>query len=196
MNRYGKHGGRSLCALAGLALLLLSGCRREQQDPAARAAEYYQGLSAVSVTLDVRADSGVLMDYRLAAEWDSQGCAVTVLSPEEIAGVRCLVSQQGARLAYEGAELETLLPSLPGFTPVDCLDGLLDALAGAVPTEWAWETKGDRQCLALTYEMEAGGHQAAKLVWLDRETLSPVWAEWYLEGDQIMSAGFEGFAGE
>lgn len=193
--KYGRYGGSRVPALLLVLAALLAGCRGRQEDPAAQAAEYYRGLEEISARMALQTDSGVVMEYGLAVEWTREGSRVTVLSPQEIAGVQCLVTEQGSRLAYPEVELETLLPGLPGFTPVSCLDGMLDALANASPTEWAWEEKQGRQCLALTYELELEGIQAARQVWLEQGSLAPVWAEWYLEGDQIMHAGFQSFEG-
>lgn len=196
MNREKGKKNRSRKTIGALTLaltLVWGGCAKGEEDPAAQAADYYRGLTQGSAIAEVQTDSGVVMEYRLAAEWDEEGSAVQVLSPEEIAGIRCRITENGARLEYDGVELETLLPNLPGFTPADCLDGLLDALAGAAPSEWGWEKKGERECLALTFEMETGGYQAVKRVWLDRQTLAPVQAEWYLDGNQMMSASFTEF---
>ncbi len=184
---------KKIGALALALTLVLGGCAKEEEAPTARAAEYYQGLESGSAIAEVTTDSGVVMEYRLAVEWDEEGSVATVLAPEEIAGVRCRITENGARLEYEDAELETLLPNLPGFTPADCVDGLLDALAGAAPSEWTWEKKGEQECLALTYEMETGGYQAVKRVWLDRQTLALTQAQWYLDGNQMMSACFTDF---
>lgn len=189
-------GKKRSLALLLMLTLLFAGCQKQQENPAAQAAEYYRGLEAVSAMLEVQTDSGVVMEYCLSVEWDRQGSTVTVVSPDEIAGVRCLVTEQGSRLEYQDVELETLLPGLPGFTPVSCLAGMLDALANAAPTEWAWEAKQGQDCLALTYELELEGIQATRQVWLERDSLTPVWAEWYLEGDQIMHAGFQSFEGK
>lgn len=188
-NRRNKGPAALLLALT----LALAGCAKGEEAPALQAADYYRGLTQGSVTAEVAADSGVLMEYRLAVEWDEGGGTATVLAPEEIAGVRCRIGENGAWLEYEDVELETLLPNLPGFTPADCVDGLLDALAGGAPSEWAWEKKGQRECLALTYEAEAGGYQTLRRVWLDRQTLALAEAQWYLDGNQMMSASFTDF---
>ncbi len=168
---------KKIGALALALTLVLGGCAKEEEAPTARAAEYYQGLESGSAIAEVTTDSGVVMEYRLAVEWDEEGSVATVLAPEEIAGVRCRITENGARLEYEDAELETLLPNLPGFTPA----------------EWTWEKKGEQECLALTYEMETGGYQAVKRVWLDRQTLALTQAQWYLDGNQMMSACFTDF---
>ena len=42
----------------------------------------------------------------------------------------------------------------------------------------------------MTYELDAEGRAAAKRVWLQEDTLEPVCAEWFLEGDRILHAVF------
>lgn len=180
-----------------MAAALVAGCSKEEEGgPAGRVQEFYSSVQSASTNATVTADSGVIMEYELSIEKNGEESSATVVSPAEIAGVRCVITQGGAKLQFDDAELETLLPPIAGFTPVDCVDGLLNTLAGAVPTEWCSDTKNDAECLALTYEMESGDYKAMKRVWLRQEDLSPVWAEWYLEGDQIMHASFAGFTAE
>ena len=173
-----------------LLLCLLAGCGKQDAGPEQQVREYYNGLEHFSTTATVTADSGVIMEYQLAIEKTPEQSSATVVEPQEIAGVRCVISENGTKLQYDDAELETLLPAISGFTPVDCVDGLLNSLAGGVPTEWGKEEKEGISCLALTYELDAEGRAAAKRVWLQEDTLEPVCAEWFLEGDRILHAVF------
>lgn len=175
-------------------LFCLGGCQGEGKDPAQQVSEYYSSLAQGSVGATVTADSGVIMEYELSVSWEGDSSQCTVVSPEEIAGVSCHISQGGATLQFEDVQLDTLLPPIRGFTPVDCTDGLLRTLAGAAPTQWGREEKEGQKCISLTYEMEAEGKKAVKRVWLREDTWEPVCARWFLEGDQIMHAVFSGFS--
>lgn len=179
------------------AALLLVGCGKETNDqPVEQVQQKYGQMNQGSATWQVTADSGVLMEYTLAGQWSQGQMLVTVQEPQEIAGVQCTLGQTSAQLQYEGAQLETLLPPLPGFTPVDCLQGLLESLAGAAPSEWNREKWQDTPCLVLTYELELEGQQATKRIWLQEESLEPVYGEWFLEGDRILHASFGDFIGD
>lgn len=195
--KWGKNRWRGIVLTLLAAVALVAGCAREEGDtPAGRVQAYYGGLHSASTNVTVTADSGVIMEYELSVEKNDEQSSATVVAPAEIAGVRCVMTENGTKLQYDDAELETLLPPIAGFTPVDCVDGLLNTLAGAAPTEWCSEAKNEVDCLSLTYEMESGDHKAMKRVWLAQDDLRPVWAEWYLEGDQIMHAAFAGFTAE
>lgn len=174
-------------------LFAIGGCKG-QEGPQQKVSEYYSSLTQGSVGATVTADSGVIMEYELSVSWQGEESQCTVVSPEEIAGVSCHISQGGATLQFEDVQLDTLLAPIQGFTPVDCTDGLLRTLAGAAPTQWGREKKEGQECISLTYEMEADGKKAVKQVWLREDTLEPVCARWFLEGDQIMHAVFSGFS--
>ena len=65
-----------------------------------------------------------------------------------------------------------------------------DVFGATIVCEWGKEEKEGISCLALTYELDAEGRAAAKRVWLQEDTLEPVCAEWFLEGDRILHAVF------
>ena len=111
-------------------LFALGGCKG-QEGPQQKVSEYYSSLAQGSVGATVTADSGVIMEYELSVSWEGEESQCTVVSPEEIAGVSCHISQGGATLRFEDVQLDTLLAPIRGFTPVDCTDGLLRTLAGA-----------------------------------------------------------------
>ena len=121
-------------------LFALGGCKG-QEGPQQKVSEYYSSLAQGSVGATVTADSGVIMEYELSVSWEGEESQCTVVSPEEIAGVSCHISQGGATLQFEDVQLDTLLAPIRGFTPVDCTDGLLRTLAGAAPTQWGREKK-------------------------------------------------------
>ena len=107
----------------------------------------------------------------------SGGTAVlTVLAPDELAGVQAEINAGSGTLSYDGLELEF---SEPGeVTPVTALPYLLDALAGAYVT-LSW-TEGEdtfvsleaTDSLSLTVRLDASG--------------TPVWAELLVDGEAVI----------
>lgn len=94
-------------------------------------------------------------------------CALTVLSPEELAGVTARFGADGPTLSYDTLALEFTEPE--GVTPVTALPLLLGALESAYVT-LSWTEDGDTfvsleatDDLSLTVRLDTGG--------------VPVWAE-------------------
>ena len=96
-------------------LFALSSCKG-QEGPQQKVSEYYSSLAQGSVGATVTADSGVIMEYELSVSWEGEESQCTVVSPEEIAGVSCHISQEGATLQFEDVQLDTLLAPIRGFT--------------------------------------------------------------------------------
>lgn len=121
---------RSMLAVLMIGALMLSACGSEGvrftafRDEAARAA-------AVSVTAAVG-------EYTLAAECTAEGCRVTVLAPELIAGVSAQTDADGANIIYDGVVISELDSPLEALTPVGALPAAVNALReGHIDSVWA-----------------------------------------------------------
>ncbi|WP_458862114.1 hypothetical protein [Acidaminobacterium chupaoyuni] len=176
------------------SLLLLPGCGTGGEEKAwKKISEQYSGVSAVEATAKITADSGVWMEYEVQANYQDGACTTTILSPEELAGISGVVRGSAAELTFEGVSLDTLLPAVAGFTPMDCIDGMLRTLGGAVPTEENRETKEKEKCLVLTYEQPAGEYTGSKRIWISEKTNTPIYMELYLGDDRILHCDFTAF---
>ena len=119
---------------------------------------------------------------------------VTLLAPESLAGISARTYEGRAEIEYEDVAVETLLPSVSGFVPVDALSGVIDDLCGSVPADYCAEELEGTSCIALTFETSTEEYAGQKRVWLDSQSLAVLRAEFYLDGQMVMSMSVRDFA--
>ena len=186
-----KRGWRAL--LLALCCLLPGGCGGAEFDMEAVRETYTQALG-MTAEADITTHSGVLADYTVSFARQDGVSTVTLLAPESLAGISARMYEGRAEIEYEDAAIESLLPPIGGFTPADALDGVVEDLCGGVPVDYCAENVGDVSCIALTFETAAGEYAGQKRVWIDAQTLGVVRAEFYLDGQMVMSMSVRGFA--
>lgn len=99
---------RNLFALL-LCFLILSGCTAGDE-PAQQALDFRTGLmeaGGCSFTAAVRADFGDrIYSFTLACQYSEEEAQLEVLEPENIAGVKAAVSDDGAQIEFEDIALD------------------------------------------------------------------------------------------
>lgn len=132
------------------------------------------------MTAAVVADYGDrLAEFTLRLEGDT----VTILSPEEVAGVGARLSDDGLSLIWEGAEVFTGAVTRSGLSPVAALPLMRETFRdGVVSDAWLY---GGR--LTVDYYISDGVSLRAEF---DPETLSPLSALLTEDGGRALSAEF------
>lgn len=167
-------------------LLLAGGCQSEGFD-IEQVRETYAQTVDIDGQADITVNSGVMVDYTVSYQRRGGVSTVTIISPVSLAGISATTAQGRAEVTYEDIAVETLLPAVPGFSPVDALAGVTEDLAGGVPIDSCMETLDGASCVALTFASSAGEYEGEKRVWLDGETLALRRAEFYLDGQMVMA---------
>lgn len=179
-----KKGG----ALALLLAVCLSaaGCGDTGADfDIGRLQAAYTQAEGIEAEAAITTHSGVLADYVISFTRSGGISTATLIEPESLAGISARTFAGRAEIEYEEVAVETLLPPVSGFVPADALAGVIDDLAGGVPVDYcAGEAEGD---IALTYETDGGEYAGCKRIWLDGGTLAVTRAEFYLDGQMVMS---------
>lgn len=173
--------------------LLLSGCSDAGFD-IGQVQEAYAQEAEITAEADITTHSGVLADYTISFMRRDGVSTVTLLAPESLAGISARTFEGRAEIEYEDVAVETLLPPISGFVPVDALAGVVNDLAGAVPVDYCAEELEGMSCIALTFETAADEYTGQKRVWLDSQSLAVLRAEFYLDGQMIMSMDVNNFA--
>lgn len=92
-----------------LFLMFFTGCGKGK-DPMQQALDFRTGLMGAekcSFTAKIRADYGEkLYDFTLEAVCGQEETRLTVREPEEIAGISAVVTGDGAKLEFDGVELD------------------------------------------------------------------------------------------
>jgi outer membrane lipoprotein-sorting protein len=179
------------------ALLLLSGCAQGGTNPAEELAlqlrTSYLNMTYYDAEANITADYGdQVFTYTLQVEATQSGGTLTVLEPEEVAGVAITWREGETTLIYDGISLETGALSPDGLSPTDCIPLILTALQRGSITEATLEEGEDSSLLVLSldnpYELSQGSSQIT--VWADSETYALRRAEIAWEGATVVTAEF------
>ena len=157
--------------------VLLSACAKSSA--AERVNEFVGTLNAakeLSFTALVRSeyDSKTVV-FELEFTSDSEGCTVTVLEPELIAGLSARVAAGETALQFDDLILDTGELDSFGLTPMSALPTLIDALKTGF-CDSAWEENGEiAAVLTATDSLSAQ-------IRFDKYTMTPTHAELISEG--------------
>lgn len=156
-----------------LPLLLLAGCANGAEIGFERFRERMP--DAVHVTAELRCEYDEhSLAFTLRCDESEEGCTVSVLEPQEIAGVSVKLGEGLSRLSFDGITLDCGDLDDFGLSPVTALPALLRALReGHAESYW---TEGGSTLCDLTLD----DHVSAQVTL--SETLSPTAAELRSDG--------------
>lgn len=183
-------------ALLAAGLFFLTACGNTQSPELQtealqqRFAEYTSLTTKAHIVSDL--DERTLA-YDVLYEWNKDGAGkITILSPDEVAGIEASIQGDNYTLVYEGTELETGMPDRKGVTPADVLPCLMKEIGTAIPVRY-WEEEGKT---ALRMEHETDGVEIAKEIYFDKQTGSPENAELFVNGVRVLGLTFTEFKAE
>lgn len=166
-----------LLALA-MTLVLLCGCSGGGHEEK-KAFESWRQNYAVAQTHESEAvvtssDDTRACEYTLRYEKSAEGEGVEVIAPETVAKVKASVQDDGARLEYDGVQLDTGTALAGKLSPLMALPTLARFLEKG-HIESAWTEKRDGESYNVT-ELEDGEGAHLRL-WQKQSDLVPVYAE-------------------
>ena len=181
-------------------LLLLAACGGGGGDGETEAADLRDRYhDCAGCTMEARVScgqEGLLWEAELRCDYVPGGeSTVEVLSPEEIAGVRAVLSDTDWRLEYQDASLNAGTLSDEEISPAACLPRLMSALRDGWLLEENREDWNGVPCLRVTVDQT--GVKDGKIlstVWLDLEAGTPVRGEIAVDGAVILTADFTSFS--
>lgn len=197
---------RRLCALM-MILPLLAGCSGGEQGGGTSADELalsirteYLAMTACAATVEMTADYGQrVFEYTLSVSWQKGGeTLLTVVAPEEIAGITARVQNGSSYLEYDGASLETGLLSAEGLSPMEAVPAIVNYILSGYIAECDFETVGESEQLWFCCrdpECSPGtGTEAA--FWFDAESHDLLRAEVFSDGYTVIQCVFTDFTKE
>ena len=183
---------RLIVLLCGLAALLC-GCAEESGDTRAEELQRRCGeVNGYATTAYVTvADRDESRQYRLDVRHEGDETRLTVLEPEEIAGIVAVISGDALSLDFEG----TVLAAGSAGTDLSAVNGadvVMRAAASGYITEQNYERYEGTDALRLCFETELNGETLYVTAYFDSED-RPLYAEIERQGDVLQYLEFTDF---
>ncbi len=189
-----------------MTLPLLAGCSGGEQagnsadELALSIRTEYLAMTACAATVDMTADYGQrVYEYTLKVSWQKDGeTLLTVVAPENIAGITAHIQNGSTFLEYDGASLETGLLSAQGLSPMEAVPAILDYIFSGYIAECDFETVGEsRQLWFCCRDPECSpGTGTEAEFWFDAESHALARAEVLSDGYTVIQCVFKDFTKE
>lgn len=141
----------------------------------------------IAATADFSVYGEINLAYTVSYEKNGDTARVTLLAPECVAGITAAIDETGTRLTYDGLAVDTLLPAISGFQPVDALDWIVRDLQSGEPDEVLCKGRGEDKRVVLSYVRESDSIQLEKRITLSGDDLHLSAAEFLVNGEKVMS---------
>lgn len=185
---------RKALLFAPMLMLLLTACGGGgEKDPAAALQQQYAAVAEATMEADVTCHyEGEERTYTLLCAYTPAKSTITVLAPDNLAGISATLEGEELTLSYEDISLDAGSYSAAAVSPVAALPKLMTAAASGYLTEQSEETVGERPCLRLTFDLsEEEG--AVYTTWFDQETLLPMQSEISVDGAVVFEVAWSRF---
>ena len=185
-----------------LLSLCLTGCTGTAQENqlALDLRTAFLSMEGCSGAMEVEADYGQrVYTYGMALDWSRDGETVLELtSPEEVAGLRARLTEEGGALEYDGVSVETGPLTGEGLSPMEAPLALLDGVREGYLASTGLETVDEREELHLVIRAPEGvpGTGTELEVWCDPETGALLRGEILSDGRTVVTCEFQSFTME
>lgn len=185
---------RKALLFAPMLMLLLTACGGGgEKDTAAALQQQYAAVSAATLEADVTCHyEGEERTYTLLCAYTPEKSNITVLSPENLAGISATLEGETLTLSYDDISLDAGSYSAASISPVAALPKLMTAAAAGYLTEQSEETVSDRPCLRLTFDLSED-EETLYTTWFDQETLLPLQSEISVDGAVVFEVAWSRF---
>lgn len=172
---------RKAALFALMLTLLLAACGGEEKEWVALQ-QQYAAVEAADMEAEVRCHYGdEVRAYTLRCDYTPDCSAVTVLAPEDLAGISATVQNGELTLRYEDIYLDTGICADVSMSPVAVLPKLMEAACGGYVTAESEEKLGERTCRRLSCDLQ-DDTQTVYTTWFDQESLLPLRSEVTCDG--------------
>ena len=185
---------RKALLFAPMLMLLLTACGGGgEKDVAASLQQQYAAVSAATLEADVTCHyEGEERTYTLLCAYTPEKSNITVLSPENLAGISATLEGETLTLSYDDISLDAGSYSAASISPVAALPKLMAAAATGYLTEQSEETVSDRPCLRLAFVLSED-EETLYTTWFDQETLLPLQSEISADGAVVFEVSWKRF---
>ena len=185
---------RKVLFFAPMLILLLTACGGgEEYDVVTQLQQQYAAVESATMEADIICHyDDEVREYTLLCAYSPEKSTVTVLRPENLAGISAQVENGMLTLSYEDMSLDAGTYSAAAVSPVVALPKLMYAAAWGYPAEQSEETVGERICIRLGCDLsdEPG---TMYTTWFDQETLLPLRSEIVVDGVLLFEVAWSRF---
>lgn len=185
---------RKVLLFAPMLILLLTACGGgEENDAVAQLQQQYAAVESATMEAEIICHyDNEVREYKLLCAYTPERSTVTVLSPENLAGISAQVENGKLTLSYDDISLDAGTYSAAAVSPVVALPKLMEAAAWGYPGEQSEETVGERVCIRLGCDLsdEPG---TMYTTWFDKETLLPLRSEIAVDGTLLFEIAWSRF---
>lgn len=168
---------RKAALFALMLTLLLTACGGEGNDPAAALQQQYAAVEAAAMEAEILCHyDDEVRTYSLLCAYTPDCSTVTVLSPEELAGISATVEDGELTLSYDDISLDAGTCSEAAVSPVAVLPKLMEAAGVGYVTAESREDLDDRPCLRLSCDLQ-DDTGTVYTTWFDEGSLLPIRSE-------------------
>lgn len=128
------------------------------------------------------------LDYSYTKDGDDR---ITVISPEDVAGIALTVSQDTSYLEFDGARLETGALNENGFSPFSAIPALVTAWTNGNFAEASGTRIYDKEAILLVSRISDGDIPIEYRTWFSKDEAIPLYAEIFSDGERIIQCEFE-----
>lgn len=184
---------RKAMLFALMLTLLLTACGgEEERDPASELQAAYAGLAAATLEADITCHyDDETRTYTMLCDYTPGSSTVTVLAPEDLAGISATVAEGELTLSYEDVSLDAGSYSA-AISPVAALPKLMEAAAAGYVSQQSVEELEERSCLRLSCDLD-GEEGDLYTTWFDQETLLPLYSEISVDGVVVYQVAWSRF---
>ena len=185
---------RKATLFALMLTLLLTACGgEEERDPASELQAAYAGLAAATLEADITCHyDDETRTYAMLCDYTPGSSTVTVLAPEDLAGISATVAEGELTLSYEDVSLDAGSYSAAAISPVAALPKLMEAAAAGYVSQQSVEELEERSCLRLSCDLD-GEEGDLYTTWFDQETLLPLYSEISVDGVVVYQVAWSRF---
>ena len=184
---------RKVLLFAPMLILLLTACGGGENDVVLQLQQQYAAVESATMEAEIVCHyDDEVREYTLLCAYTPEKSTITVLSPENLAGISAQVENGTLTLSYDDISLDAGTYSAAAVSPVVALPKLMEAAAWGSPGEQSEETIGERVCIRLGCDLsdEPG---TMYTTWFDKETLLPRRSEITVDGTLLFEVTWSRF---
>ena len=173
---------RKVLLFAPMLLFLLTACGGEEPDPVAELQRQYAAVTSATMEAEITCHyEDEVREYTLLCAYTPEKSTVTVLAPENLAGISAAVENGTLTLSYDDLSLDAGVYSAAAVSPVAALPKLMEAAGRGYPAEQSEEVLDERDCIRMGCDL-SDDTGTLYTTWFDKETLLPLRSEIATDG--------------